>query len=100
MDASHENYRFYLYAERKRGQKPQQILQQLSAAFGDSAPVQSFVYKWFMEFESGNRVSVHHLPNPGRPLSKCTTANISRVYAHITEDPKSTVADISESVHL
>ena len=72
MDATHEHYRLYVYAETKRGQKPQQILQQLRAAFGVSAPAQSFVYRWFKDFKCGNRKSVRHLPHPGRPISKRT----------------------------
>jgi transposase len=100
MEAESENFRFYVFVEYKRGQTPQQILQQLRVVFGDSAPGHTFVYKWFNEFRSGNRDSVKHLHNPGRPVSQRTDANISRVYNLITEQPKSTLLYLSGELLL
>jgi hypothetical protein len=100
MNASSEHFRFYVYVEAKRGQKPLQILQQLQTVFGDAAPGQAFVYKWCKAFESGNRNSVQSIPNPGRPISKRSVANISRVFDLISEDPKLKLAHISESLSL
>jgi transposase len=100
MDAKSEHFRFYVLVESKRGQTPQQILQQLRIVFGDSAPGHTFVYKWFSEFRSGNRDSVQHLHNPGRPVSQRTDANISRVYNLITEQPKSTLVYLSAELLL
>ena len=88
MDASNEHLQYYVYVEAKRGQKPQQILDQLQSALGDAAPGKTFVYKWSNEFESGNRDCVQSLPIPGRPISKCTTENIAKVYELVTENPK------------
>ena len=70
MDASSENFRFYVFVEVKRGQKPLPILQQLQTVFGNSAPSQASVYRWCKDFENGNRNSVQHLSNPGRPISQ------------------------------
>jgi hypothetical protein len=100
MDATSEHYRFYVYTETKRGQTPQQIILQLRAAFGDSAPCQTFVYKWAKGFQSGVRETVKNLPIPGRPISLRNPKNISRVYDFITNEPKSTVALVSESLDL
>ncbi len=45
MEPSSENLRFYVYVETKRGQKPLDIIQQLSIVFGDAAPSKTFVYQ-------------------------------------------------------
>jgi hypothetical protein len=100
MNASSENFRFYVYVEAKRGQKPLQILQQLQTVFGDSAPGQAFVYKWFKDFETGNRNSVQSFPIPGRPISKRNVSNISKVFDLISENPKLSTTQISESLSL
>jgi hypothetical protein len=100
MDASNEHLRYYVYVEVKRGQKPQQILDQLQAALGNAAPGKTFVYKWSKEFESGNRDFVQSLPIPGRPISKCTTENISKVYELVTENPKLPLLQMSELLSL
>ena len=100
MDAKSEHFRFYVFVESKRGQSPQQILQQLRVVFGESAPGSTFVYKWFSEFRSGNRDSAQHLHHPGRPVLQRTDANISRVYDLITEQPKSTLVYLSGELLL
>ena len=100
MESSNENLRFYVYFEANRGIKAKEICEQLQIVFGDNASRQAFVYKWLKEFTSGQRDSVQHLPHPGRPVSKRTDANISRVFDFVDEHPKSTIAYISGSLHL
>ncbi len=86
MDATSEHYRFYVFAETRRGQ----ILSQLGAAFGNSAPSSTFVYKWAEEFSNGNHECVKRLLIPGRPVSKRTDKNISLLFDYITAEPKAT----------
>jgi hypothetical protein len=100
MEASHENFRFYIYVETKRGVKPQDVLQQLQSVFGEAAPSQSFVYKWQKELSTGERQSVHPLPRSGRPVSLRTDGNISRVFDFISEYPKTSLRCIAGSLQL
>ena len=91
MEESNENLRFYtyVYVEANQSIKANEICEQLQTVFGDNASRQAFVYKWLKEFTSGQRDSVQRLPHPGRPVSKRTDANISRVFDFVDEHPKS-----------
>ena len=80
MDATSQEFRFYVYVEAKRGVKPQDVLEQLRSVFGESSPSQAFVYKYHKEYTSGQRQSTQHLPHPGRPVSQRRVGDISRVF--------------------
>jgi hypothetical protein len=74
-------------------------LEQPCAVFGDTAPSHRFVYKWFNEFHSGNRVSVPDLPQTGHQISKRTDGNISRVLDFITVQQKA-VSRVCDALNL
>jgi transposase len=100
MEPSHENLRFYVYVETKRGQKPSDIIQQLASVFGDAAPSKTFVYQWSKEFRENLRLSCEDLPRIGRPVSTRTDSNISRVFDLVTEEPKSSTSNIASVLNL
>jgi hypothetical protein len=100
MQPSKENLRFYVYVESKRGQKPGDILHQLQFVFGDAAPGIAFVYKWMKEFRKNQRDSFDDLPRCGRPVSTRTNTNISRVFDFVSEEPKSSISLIADSLQL
>jgi hypothetical protein len=100
MEASQENFRFYVLVEAKRGVKPMDVLRQLQVVYGDSAPSQASVYRWHKDYSTGERQSVHNLPHSDRPVSLRNTDTIFRVYEFIQLDPKSSVRGIADSLQL
>lgn len=100
MLPSKENLRFYVYVESQRGQKASTILQQLQVVFGDEAPGIAFVYKWMKEFQENRRESFNDLPRCGRPISARTDSNITRVFDFLSEEPKSSLSLIADSLQL
>jgi hypothetical protein len=100
MQPTNENLRFYVYVESKRGQKPGDILRQLQMVFGDAAPGIAFVYKWTKEFQENQRDSFHDLTRSGRPVSSRTDSNISRVFDFVSDEPKSSISLIADSLQL
>ena len=100
MEPTHENLRFYVCVEAKRGVKPLDILHQLQSVLGNAAPSQRFVYKWHKEFSTGERQTVKDLPRCGRPVSLRTDSNISRVFDFVELHPKSSLRCIADSLQL
>ena len=100
MQFSDENLRFYVFVEVKRGAPAKEVLEHLREALGEAAPSQSFVYKWYKDFFTGERESVQTLPSSGRPISQFTDGNISRVFEFMDAQPKSTLACIAGSLEL
>jgi transposase len=100
MQPSKENLRFYVYVESRRGRKAADILHQLQVVFGNAAPGIAFVYKWMKEFKENLRESLDDLPRCGRPVSTRTDSNISRVFDFISDEPKSSLSLIADSLQL
>ena len=100
MQFSNENLRFYVFVEAKRGAPAKEVLGHLREVLGEAAPSQSFVYKWYKDFFTGQRESVQTLPRSGRPISQFTDGNISRVFKFVNAQPKSTLACNAGSLEL
>jgi histone-lysine N-methyltransferase SETMAR len=100
MDATKENFHFYVYVEAVRGVAVKDVFEHLCTVFGESAPSQASVYRWYKQYSTGERNSIHRLPNPGRPISQRTDQNISRVFDFVEAEPKSTISCISGSLDL
>ena len=77
-----------------------QVLEHLHEALGEAAPSQSFVYKWYKEFFTGQRESVQTLPSSGRPIAQFTDENISRLFKFMDPQLKSTLTCIAGSLEL
>lgn len=100
MEPTHENFRFYVYVEAKRGVSATDVLHQLQSVFEEATPSRTSVFRWHAEFLSGRRQSVQDLPHPGRPISQTTASNISRVYDFLQTEPKSSVRCIANTLQL
>ena len=100
MEASQENFRFYVYVESQRAMKPKDVLRQLQFVFGEAAPSQASVYRWHKDYSTGERQSVQDHPRSGRPMSLRTEDSISRVFKFIRSEPKSSVRCIADSLQL
>jgi hypothetical protein len=100
MEVNHSYFRFYVFAEAKRGVSASEVLKQLRVSFGDAAPSQAFVYKWLKEYTTTECQSFNPLPRSGRPISQRTEGNISRVYDYLEINPKSSLRCIGESLLL
>jgi histone-lysine N-methyltransferase SETMAR len=100
MQFSDENLRFYVFVEAKRGVPAKEVFQHLRESLGKESPSQSFVYKWYKDFSTGERESIQTLPRSGRPISLCTSENISRVFDFVEAQPKSTLTCIAGSLEL
>jgi hypothetical protein len=100
IEATFENFRFFVYVEVKLGLKPLDILQKLQTVFGSAAPIRASVYDWYKGFASGERESIHHLPHSGRPAALKTSGNISRVFNFLEMNPKTSVRCMAESLDI
>ena len=72
MQFSDENLCFYVFVEAKRGAPAKEVPEHLREALGEAAPSQSFLYKWYKDFFTGERESVQTLPRSERPILQFT----------------------------
>jgi hypothetical protein len=86
--------------EAKRGVPAKDVLEHLRSVFSETAPSQASVYRWYKQYSSDERDTVHHLSHPGRPISQRSNDNISRVFDFVEAEPKTNLACISESLGL
>lgn len=85
MEASKENFRFYIFTRMKLGYKAKDIHSELSKVFGDASPSFDTVARWIRQFADG-RESVEDVERSGRPRSSLSKDNVARADAIVAED--------------
>jgi len=82
----------FLHSEGARGSE---IYERLVAVYGDSAVSQKTVYRWLEEIANGTFQVTHRL-GAGRPSTSVNNDIIRIVDGMVTEDPRTTYAEIEE----
>ena len=100
MELSNESFRSYVFIEMRRGQNPTEIYAQLQEAQLKNSPSRATVFRWFREFNEGERTSISDRPRSGRPSSSVTHSNIETVSEELTENPKQSLRVLSEVVGI
>lgn len=99
MELSRQDFRAMIFYDFKSGLNYHQSLELLLAAFGDQAPSESTVRRWFHEFGRG-RASVQDEPRSGRPRTAVTDKNSHRVEKLLREERHITTRDIRQEVGI
>lgn len=99
MEVSRENFRAIIFYNFRRGLSQQQCLAELVSVFGDEAPHQSTISRWYCEFQRG-RTSLSDDPRTGPPRTAVTQTNIDAVRQLITDDRHVTYREIESSLGI
>lgn len=85
MEISNRDFRVMIFYDFRYGLTPQHCVKKLNSLFGDEAPSETTVYKWFAEFKRG-RSTFDDDPREGRPCTSVVAKNIDAVREMILED--------------
>lgn len=85
MPSTREHFREIIFSDFQVGLTQQQCSNRLRSTFGDKAPSQFTVYKWYNEFKRGRR-SLKDQRHEGRPNSAVLPVTIDAVRRLIEED--------------
>uniref|UniRef100_A0A1I8IJZ2 SAP domain-containing protein n=1 Tax=Macrostomum lignano TaxID=282301 RepID=A0A1I8IJZ2_9PLAT len=94
-----EDFQGYAYARYRLGISALSCHDELLKVYGDAAPGQSTVYRWYSKFrdEAFPPVSA---PRTGRPRSTRTAELIETCRALVEEDPKVSVRDLADFLEV
>ena len=99
MKLSRENFRTIIFYNFRRGLSQQQCLTEMISVFGDEAPHQSTIPRWFCEFQRG-RTRLSDDPRTGAPKSAVTQENVDAVRLLIKADRHITYREIEASIGI
>ncbi|CAH1996019.1 unnamed protein product [Acanthoscelides obtectus] len=85
MELNREHFRAIIYYNFQRQLSQQECLAELLSVFGNEAPHQSTISRWYGEFKRG-RVSLSDDPRVGAPKTAVTQENVDAVRKLIIED--------------
>ncbi|CAH1982818.1 unnamed protein product [Acanthoscelides obtectus] len=90
MELNREHFRAIIYYNFQRQLSQQECLAELLSVFGNDAPHQSTISRWYGEFKRG-RVSLSDDPRVGAPKTAVTQENVDAVRKLIIEDRHTSV---------
>lgn len=100
MEIKDEYFRFYISTRLKLNVTAIDCYQELTSAYGNSAPSRATVFRWYAKFrnegESQQSSSMQNQSRCGRPKTARTAAAIEDVEGLLNEDPKCTVRELAE----
>lgn len=99
MDFKKEHFRAMIHYDFKSNLTEKQCAERLSKAYGDSAPSERTIYRWYNEFKFG-RSSVADEFREGRPSTAITSENIEKIREMIFEDRHVTYREIEASLGI
>ncbi|CAH1982735.1 unnamed protein product [Acanthoscelides obtectus] len=99
MELNREHFRAIIYYNFQRQLSQQECLAELLSVFGNDAPHQSTISRWYGEFKRG-RVSLSDDPRVGAPKTAITQKNVDAVRKLIIEDRHVTYRDIEASLKI
>ncbi|CAH2000276.1 unnamed protein product [Acanthoscelides obtectus] len=99
MQLNREYFRVILYYNFQRQLPQQECLAELLSVFGNEAPHQSTISRWYGELKRG-RVSLSDDPRVGAPKTAVTQENVDAVRKLIIEDRHATYREIEESLKI
>jgi hypothetical protein len=80
----------------KRMKNPTEIFTQLQEAQLKNSPSRATVFRWFREFNEGERTSIVDRPRSGRPSTSVIDSNIEAVSKELTENPKQSLRVLAQ----
>ncbi|CAH1973244.1 unnamed protein product [Acanthoscelides obtectus] len=93
MELNREHFRAIIYYNLQRQLSQQECLAELLSVFGNEAPHQSIISRWYGEFKLG-RVCLSDDPRVGAPTMAATQENVDAVRKLIIEDRHVTYREI------
>ncbi|CAH2003969.1 unnamed protein product [Acanthoscelides obtectus] len=99
MELNREHFRAIIYYNFQRQLSQQECLDELLTVFGNEAPHQSTISRWYGEFKRG-RVSLSDDPRVGAPKTAVTQENVDAVRKLIIEDRHVTYCEIEASLKI
>ncbi|CAH2011466.1 unnamed protein product [Acanthoscelides obtectus] len=99
MELNREHFRAIIYYKFQRKLSQQECLAELLSVFGNEAPHQSTISRWYGEFKRG-RVSLSDDPGVGAPKTAVTQENVDAVRKLIIEDRHVTYHEIKASLKI
>ncbi|CAH1988838.1 unnamed protein product [Acanthoscelides obtectus] len=99
MELNREHFRAIIYYNFQRQLWQQECLAELLSVFGNEAPHQSIISRWYGEFKRG-RVSLSDDPRVGAPKTAVTQENVDAVRKLIIEDRRVTYREIQASLKI
>lgn len=96
---SKSEFRIMMFYDFKRGLDFHQSHDSLSKTFGDDAPSEETIRRWFREFEKGQE-TFEDKPRSGRPPTAVTPENIRRVADLIREHRNVSYEEIEETLGI
>ncbi|CAH2009362.1 unnamed protein product [Acanthoscelides obtectus] len=99
MELNREHFRAIIYYNFQRQLSQQECLAKLLSVFGNEAPHQSTISRWYGELKRG-RVSLSDDPRVGAPKTAVTQENIDAVRKLIIEDRHVTFREIEASLKI
>ncbi|CAH1954595.1 unnamed protein product [Acanthoscelides obtectus] len=99
MELNRERFRPIIYYNFQRQVSQQECLAELLSVFGNEAPHQSTISRWYGEFRRG-RVSLSDDPRVGAPKTAVTQENVDAARKLIVEDRHATYREIEGSLKI
>ncbi|CAH1997074.1 unnamed protein product [Acanthoscelides obtectus] len=99
MELNREHFRAIIYYNFQRQLSQQECLAELLSVFGNQAPHQSTISRWYGEFKRG-RVSSSDDPRVGAPKTAVNQENVDAVRKPIIEDRHVTYREIEASLKI
>ncbi|CAH1979967.1 unnamed protein product [Acanthoscelides obtectus] len=99
MELNREHFRAIIYYNFQRQLSQQECLAELLCVFGNEAPHQSIISRWYGEFKRG-RVSLSDDPRVGAPKTAVTQENVDGVRKLIIEDRHVAYSEIEASLKI
>ncbi|CAH2008611.1 unnamed protein product [Acanthoscelides obtectus] len=99
MELNREHFRAIIYYNFQRQLPQQECLAELLSVFGNEAPYQSTISRWYGEFKRG-RVGLSVDPRVGAPKTAVTQENVDAVHKLIIEDRHVTYGEIEASLKI
>ncbi|CAH1985567.1 unnamed protein product [Acanthoscelides obtectus] len=99
MEFNREHFRAIIYYNFQRQLSQQECLAGLLSVFGNEAPHQSTISRWYGEFKRG-RVNLSDEPRVGAPKMAVTQENVDAVRKLIIEDRHVTYREIEASLKI
>lgn len=99
MELNRENFRAIIFYNFRRQLSQQECLAELVSVFGNEAPHQSTISRWYGEFKRG-RISLSDDPRAGAPKTAVTQENVDAVRKLIYEDRHVTYREIEASLGI
>ncbi|CAH1974688.1 unnamed protein product [Acanthoscelides obtectus] len=99
MELNREHFLAIIYYNLQRQLSQQECLAELLSVFGNEAPHQSTISRWYGQFKRG-RVSLRDDPRVGAPKTAVTQENVDAVRKLILEDRHVTYREIETSLKI